>query len=133
MCYDINTEVRMMKIYESSEDYLERILIIKQKKGNVHSIDIANELNFSKPSVSVAMKKLRENGYIIFDKDGSISLTEKGNEIATKTYEKHIILTKALMALGVPQKDAEADACKIEHDLSEASFNAIKSHVDRNF
>ena len=122
-----------MKIYESSEDYLERILIIKQKKGNVHSIDIANELNFSKPSVSVAMKKLRENGYIIFDKDGSISLTEKGNEIATKTYEKHIILTKALMALGVPQKDAEADACKIEHDLSEASFNAIKSHVDRNF
>lgn len=133
MCYDINTEVRMMKIYESSEDYLERILIIKQKKGNVHSIDIANELNFSKPSVSVAMKKLRENGYIIFDKDGSISLTEKGNEIATKTYEKHIILTKALMALGVPQKDAEADACKIEHDLSEASFNAIKSHVDKNF
>ncbi len=122
-----------MKIYESSEDYLERILIIKQKKGNVHSIDIANELNFSKPSVSVAMKKLRENGYIIFDKDGSISLTEKGNEIATKTYEKHIILTKALMALGVPQKDAEADACKIEHDLSEASFNAIKSHVDKNF
>ncbi len=133
MCYDINAEVRKMKIYESSEDYLERILIIKQKKGNVHSIDIANELNFSKPSVSVAMKKLRENGYIIFDKDGSISLTEKGNEIATKTYEKHIILTKALMALGVPQKDAEADACKIEHDLSEASFNAIKSHVDKNF
>jgi len=122
-----------MKIYESSEDYLERILIIKQKKGNVRSIDIANELNFSKPSVSVAMKKLRENGYIIFDADGSISLTEKGNEIATKTYEKHIILTKALMALGVPQKDAETDACKIEHDLSETSFNAIKSHVNKNF
>lgn len=118
-----------MKVYESAEDYLETILIIKEKKGSVRSIDIANEMNFSKASVSVAMKKLRENGYIIVENDGNIVLTSAGHEIAAKTYEKHKIISEALISLGVPSDQALIDACKIEHDLSDVSFAAIKKHV----
>ncbi len=121
-----------MKVYESAEDYLETILIIKEKKGSVRSIDIANEMNFSKASVSVAMKKLRENGYIIVDNDGSIVLTNIGYEIASKTYEKHQIISEALISLGVPYDQAMIDACKIEHDLSDVTFMAIKNHVLKN-
>ena len=119
-----------MNIYESSEDYLERILILKEAKGHVRSIDIAESMNFSKPSVSVAMKKLRENGYILVDNDGFITLTEKGMAIANHTYEKHKLLSALLIGLGVLEETAREDACKIEHDLSDETFNAIKTYVD---
>lgn len=118
-----------MKLYESAEDYLERILVIKNKKGFVRSIDIASDMQFSKPSVSVAMKKLRENGYIIVDDNGYINLTELGQTVANKTYERHIILTRALIQLGVSEENAKADACKIEHDICDETFQAIKKHT----
>ena len=116
-----------MNIYESSEDYLECILILSKKQGNVKSIDIAHELNFSKPSVSIAMKKLKESGYLIIGDNGYISLTEKGYMIASKTYEKHLLLKEILMKLGVDEKIAKTDACKVEHNLSDESFEAIKN------
>ena len=102
-----------MKIHESAENYLETILILKNRKGNVRSIDIVNELEFSKPSVSVAMKNLRENGYIEMDGDGYISLLEKGLEIAERMYERHTLLSNWLIALGVDPKIATEDACRI--------------------
>ena len=115
-----------MKIYESAEDYLERILMVRERKGIVYSIDIAHELNFSKPSVSVAMKRLRENGYIQMDADGAITLLPPGEEIATRIYARHQLLTEFLTQLGVSPKNAAADACKIEHDISEESYERIK-------
>lgn len=115
-----------MNIYESAEDYLERILMIREKKGIVYSIDIAHELNFSKPSVSVAMKRLRENGYIQMDTDGAITLLPPGEEIAARIYARHQLLTQFLMQLGVSTENAAADACKIEHDISEESYERIK-------
>ena len=120
-----------MKIYESAEDYLETILILKERLGLVRSIDIVNELGYSKPSVSVAMKKLRENGYIEVDGGGFISLNPSGLEIAQKIYSRHRVLTHALIALGVNEDIAAADACKIEHDLSEETFQKIKEHMSR--
>ena len=118
-----------MKIYESAEDYLESILIITEKNGYCRSIDISNELGFSKPSVSVAMKKLKENGCINIEEHGRITLTDEGKSIAVKIYERHQILTKALVSLGVPEDIAKEDACKIEHVISEESFKAIKKHL----
>lgn len=115
-----------MKIHESAENYLETILMIKNKKGAVRSIDIANELEFSKPSVSVAMKNLRENGYIDVDANGYITLLESGLEIAEKMYERHTTLSNWLIGLGVNPETAVEDACKIEHIISEESFKAIK-------
>lgn len=115
-----------MKIHESAENYLETILMIKQKKGAVRSIDIANELEFSKPSVSIAMKNLRENGYITVDEGGYISLTDKGKEIADKMYERHTTLSNWLISLGVDETIAVEDACRIEHIISTESFEAIK-------
>lgn len=115
-----------MKIHESAENYLETILMIKNKKGAVRSIDIANELEFSKPSVSVAMKNLRENGYIDVDSNGYITLLESGLEIAEKMYERHTTLSNWLIGLGVNPETAVEDACKIEHIISEESFKAIK-------
>lgn len=115
-----------MKIHESAENYLETILMIKNKKGSVRSIDIANELDFSKPSVSVAMKNLRENGYIDVDKNGCITLLESGQEIAEKMYERHTTLSNWLISLGVNPKTAVEDACRIEHIISAESFEAIK-------
>ncbi len=120
-----------MQLYESSEDYLERILILKNKYGFVRAIDIAKDLGFSKASVSIAMKKLRENGYIDIDEKGHIELTKSGLDVANKTYERHIVLTKTLTRLGVNPKTAEEDACKIEHDLSEETFEAIKRYLDK--
>ena len=119
-----------MKRLESQEDYLERILQISQKKETVHAIDIAREMNFSKPSVSVAMSKLKESGYIEINEKGEISLTEFGLEIAQKTLEKHTILTKILVSLGVDEETAKEDACRIEHDLSDKTWDAIKKHVE---
>lgn len=115
-----------MKIHESAENYLETILMIKNKKGAVRSIDIANELEFSKPSVSVAMKNLRSNGYIDVDANGYITLLESGQEIAEKMYERHTTLSNWLISLGVDEKIAVEDACKIEHIISAESFEAIK-------
>lgn len=119
----------IMKIQESAENYLETILVISHRKGMVRSIDIVNELEFSKPSVSVAMKNLRENGYIEMDKDGYIMLLDKGREIAEKIYERHTTLSKYLVALGVDPVVAAEDACRIEHVISAESFEAIKNHI----
>ena len=118
-----------MNIYESAEDYLEQILMLLEKKGHARSIDIAAGLNVSKPSVSVAMKKLRENKYITMADDGLISLTDKGYAIARRIYDRHKSLTKYLVQLGVPEEIAKEDACKIEHDLSEESYAAICSQI----
>ena len=119
-----------MEIRQSAEDYLEAILMIKEKKGYVRSIDVANQLNVSKPSVSYATKRLRENGYITFNEDGMISLTDSGIEIANKIYTRHKVLTNIFKYLGVDDDIASEDACKIEHDLSPETFDAICSFID---
>ena len=121
-----------MKIQESAENYLEAILILRRRKGTVRSIDIANELEFTKPSVSVAMKRLREEAYIEMDPVGYITLTEKGEAIASSVYERHQLFIKWLISLGVAPAVAEKDACRIEHVLSAESFSAIKRHVEEN-
>ncbi len=115
-----------MNIHASAEDYLETILILCHRIVNVRSVDIANELNYTKPSVSVAMKNLRENGYILVSSEGFITLTKKGKQIADKIYERHTILSAWLTSLGVDPKIATSDACKIEHVISPESFAAIK-------
>ena len=111
---------------ESLEDYLETILMLQKSRGQVRSIDIANEMNFTKPSVSVAMKNLREKGYIMMDSTGYITLTEVGRQRAEDVLERHTLLADLLMRIGVSKETALADACKVEHDLSEESFEAIK-------
>ncbi|MBO5495733.1 MAG: metal-dependent transcriptional regulator [Eubacterium sp.] len=118
-----------MNIHESAENYLETILMIKNRKGEVRSIDIANELQFSKPSVSVAMKNLRLNGYIEVDENGYISLLDSGKEIAERMYERHTKLSQWLISLGVPEDIAVEDACRIEHIISVESFEAIKKLI----
>lgn len=117
------------KILESGEDYLETILILQNRNGEVRSVDIATEMDFSKPSVSVAMKNLREQDCILVDKNGYITLTEKGRDIAEKVYERHVLFTNWLTSMGVPHEIAARDACRIEHCLSAESFDAIKRHV----
>ena len=120
-----------MKIHESAENYLETILVLQQRKGSVRSIDIANELEFSKPSVSVAMKNLRLNGYIEVDAAGLIRLLPEGQAIAEAVLEKHRLMTSFLVALGVSPEVAAEDACRIEHVLSDESFEAIKNHAQK--
>lgn len=117
------------RILESGEDYLETILILQRRNGEVRSVDIATEMDFSKPSVSVAMKNLREQGCILVDKNGFITLTDKGKEIAEKVYERHLLFTSWLTSMGVPEDIAAQDACRIEHCLSAESFAAIKRYV----
>ena len=116
-----------MNIHESAEDYLERILMLRLKNGTVRSIDIVRDLEYSKPSVSIAMKRLRENGYIQMDADGLITLLPPGEEIASRIYDRHQLLTLFLVQLGVSPENAAADACKIEHDISEESYEKIKA------
>lgn len=118
-----------MQIKESAENYLEAILMLQKKSGNVRSIDIAHELSFTKPSVSVAMKGFREEGYIHVEDAGNIVLTEKGRQIAERIYERHQVIARALIALGVAEETAYADSCKIEHDLSDESFSKIKAYL----
>ncbi len=118
-----------MKIHASAENYLETIYMLHKSKGMVRSIDIANELDFSKPSISVAMKNLRENGYIEVDKDGHITLLEKGLEIAERMYERHTVISQFLVKIGVSESVATEDACKIEHVISDESFEAIKNTI----
>ena len=120
-----------MVIHQSAEDYLEVILVLKKRIGLVRSIDIVNEMHYKKPSVSIAMKKLRENGYITTDPDGYISLTQQGLEIAERIYERHQILTSMLISLGVDPEIADADACKIEHHLSPQTFDCLKAHIQK--
>ena len=120
-----------MKIQESAENYLETILVLQRRLGMVRSIDIVNELSFSKPSVSVAMKNLRQNGYVNMDGAGYLTLTEKGMEIAQSDYEKHRLLSAWLCALGVDEKTASEDACRMEHVISAESFAAIRRHAQQ--
>ncbi len=121
-----------MVIRESAEDYLETILILSHRMPNVRSIDIAQELSFSKPSVSVAMKNLRENNYIHVDGNGYITLTDSGMEIASKIYERHVFLTDWLTNIGVDKKIAADDACRMEHVISPESFSAIKDYISKH-
>ena len=120
-----------MRIHKSAEDYLEMILRLTEEKGYARSVDIATGLGVSKPSVSVAMKQLREGGYILMDKDNYISLTDSGMEIAQRIYERHKVLTKILVMIGVDPETAQEDACKVEHDISAQTFDAIKAQTDR--
>ena len=119
-----------MSVHESAEMYLETIHVLSLKGTHVRSIDIVNELEYSKPSVSVAMKNLRINGYIEIDEDGFITLTGKGRKIAEMMYERHIAISDWLIFLGVDKKTAVHDACKMEHVMSEKSFSAIKKHIE---
>lgn len=119
-----------MKVQESAENYLETILILSQRHSPVRSVDIAGELDYSKPSVSVAMKHLRGDGYISVDGDGAIALTDKGRAIAETMYERHVLISDWLIFLGVDKKIAVHDACKMEHVISGQSFDAIKRHVE---
>ena len=120
-----------MKIQESAENYLEAILVLQRRKGNVRSIDIANELSFSKPSVSVAMKNLRVGGYIKVDPYGNISLLDKGREMAEKISGRHTLISGWLTSMGVDPEIAAEDACRIEHVISSETFDALKNHVSR--
>ena len=115
-----------MVLHESAEDYLETILILFERNGQVRSIDIVNEMNFSKPSISIAMKKLRENGYIRMDVNGLITLTDEGREIAERIYSRHKLLTKVLEAIGIDEKKAEDEACKSEHDSDDETYERIR-------
>ena len=118
-----------MSLHESAEMYLETIYSLSKVNSTVRSIDVAEALGYSRPSVSRAVGLLKNDGYLTMDKDGFLSLTEKGTETADKIYERHTILTAALMALGVEKETAAEDACKIEHDISDRSFEAIKKHM----
>ena len=114
-----------MELHESAEDYLETILILFERNGQVRSIDIVNEMNFSKPSLSIAMKKLRENGFIRMDVNGLITLTDAGREIAERIYSRHKLLTRVLVAIGIDEKKAADEACKIEHDIDDETYEKI--------
>lgn len=120
-----------MSIQKSGEMYLETIFVLQAKKSGVRSLDVAEHMNFSKPSVSRAMKLLKGEGYIDIDKDGFITLTPEGNAIAAKIYERHTLLTQMLVRLGVDAETASEDACRIEHDISDASFAAIKAYFSK--
>ena len=115
-----------MVIHEASENYLEAILMLREKQAQVRSVDICNLLGFAKSTISVAMKKLKENGYVRIDQSGYITLTEIGEAIAAKIYERHVLIAKLFVLLGVDEETALTDACRIEHDISEESFQALK-------
>lgn len=121
-----------MEIHKSAEDYLESILVLKERCGMVRSIDIVRELGYSKPSVSIAMKRLRENGYIEMDRDGYITLLPPGEEVAQRIYTRHRLLMDFLISIGVTPETAEADACKVEHDLSDETFACIQAFAEKN-
>ncbi len=121
-----------MKMQESGEMYLETIYVLSKQQKFVRSIDISEYMGYSKPSVSRAVSLLHSAGYILIDKEGYIALTESGREIAVKIYDRHIVLSKVLMHLGVSEQTAKADACKIEHDISDETFEAIKKHIHQN-
>lgn len=119
-----------MKIQKSAEDYLEMVMMLEERKGNVRSIDIATEMGVTKPSVSVAVKRLRENGYLTVSEDGLLHLTESGSAIAQEMYDRHRMLTDFFVSIGVAPETAREDACKVEHDLSDETFKALCRHVE---
>lgn len=121
----------MAEMNESAENYLETILVLQRRNGRVRSVDIANELDFSRPSVSVSMKKLRENGSIEIDERGFITLTGEGKREAERVYERHEVLARALVAIGVSEKTALADACRIEHVISRSTFDKLKEYINK--
>ena len=118
-----------MSLHESAEMYLETIYSLSKVNSTVRSIDVAEALGYSRPSVSRAVGLLKNDGYLTMDKDGFLALTKKGTETAAKIYERHMLLSAALMALGVDEETAAKDACKIEHDISEKSLDAIRAHM----
>lgn len=118
-----------MNVHESGEMYLEAILVLSRKSGFVRSVDVGDYLGYSKPSVSRAVGLLRTGGLITMESDGGLKLTETGREIAEKIYERHTVLSQVLISLGVPEKTAVEDACKIEHDISDVTFEIIKKHI----
>ena len=118
-----------MKLYASGEDYLEAVLVLKQEKGMVRSIDLARHMGFSKPSISHAVGVLRDGGFLTMDKDGFLHLTDIGREVAEKIYERHLFFTEQLIAAGVDRETAEQDACRIEHAISETSFEKLKEQA----
>lgn len=120
-----------MAIHESGEDYLEAILALRQEKGFVRSIDVAQRLGFSKPSISRAMSILRSDGYVTMERDGRLELTESGEQVARSIYERHQLLTRWLIHLGVTPEVAAEDACRIEHDISAETFQCMKTHLER--
>lgn len=120
-----------MKIQKAAEDYLEAMLMMKERHGFIRSIDVAEQLHVTKPSVTYTTKRLRENGYITMDRDGLITLTDSGMEIASRIYHRHKLLTEFFVRLGVDEETAREDACKIEHDVSERTFDAICRHAER--
>lgn len=120
-----------MIIHEAAEMYLETILILAQRLGRVRSVDIANEMCYSKPTVSEQMKKFRENGYIVIDGEGNITLTDTGREIAERTLERHNVITKILVAIGVDEETACQDACRIEHYISQKTFDCMKEYFEK--
>ena len=120
-----------MKSNESAENYLETIYTLSHKMSEVRSIDIVHELNFTKASVSVAMKNLRQKEYIVMDESGYITLTEAGRVVAEATFERHQVITRLFMELGVPEEVAAEDACKVEHVISEETFAALKAHLEK--
>lgn len=120
-----------MQIHESAENYLETIYMLQKKLGNVRSIDICNDLGYSKPTVSIAMKNFKEEGYIDKASDGYITLTDKGKAIAKKMYERHIIIAEFFVSIGVPKETALKDSCKIEHDISPETFECMKNHYKK--
>lgn len=120
-----------MKIQKSAQDYLETMLMLHQSKGYIRSIDVAEQLGVTKPSVSYATKRLRQNGYITMDGDGLITLTQAGLDIAQSMYERHTVLTRILMRLGVEEEIAREDACKMEHDISQETFSALRRHLEQ--
>lgn len=121
-----------MVIHQSAEDYLESILILQKRLGQVRSIDIVNELGYSKPSISIAMKKLRESGHVLMAEDGTLTLTESGMAIAERVYDRHTAVTGLLRLLGVSGETADADACKVEHHLSDETFRCICTFLEKN-
>ena len=123
----------MRKTHESAEDYLENILILRERNGNVRSIDIVNEMNYSKPSISIAMKKLRTEGLVEMDLSGFITLTSKGEEIAQRIYKRHRLLKKVLMAIGVEEETAAEEACRIEHDIDDDTYDKINAFYEKHF
>lgn len=120
-----------MALHQSGEDYLEAILVLKERKGSVRSIDVAQHLGFSKPSISRAMSILRSSGYITVEKDGRLELTEAGAQVAQEIYERHQLLTDWLIRMGVSPETAAEDACKIEHDISSETFRCLKAHAEK--
>ena len=123
----------MKKSHESAEDYLETILILREKNGNVRSIDIVNRMNYSKPSISIAMKKLRTDGYVAMELNGYTTLTTKGEETAQRIYSRHRLLEKVLVAIGVDEETASEEACRIEHDINDETYEKINAFYNKHF